>query len=354
VIQGSHFPSLDGFRGIAIIMVVFFHLHLSWNDFYVRIFNGALGVQIFFVLSGFLITTLCIKEKVVTQNISLRNFYLRRSLRIFPVAYLFIFVLIILNLVFKFNINYMSILGAALYLMNLAYFGKYSSESKTGHFWSLAVEEQFYLVFPFILKKNFRAYLTALLAIIFLLPLLICLQHFYNGLNNDVITKLTHYLIKFQGITVGCLFSVLVFKYPFIVNNKMKVAANILAIVLILWIHCEGYFSLKMAFSNLLISFLVGHIIITNLAPANDFIFKALNTKFIKTVGVLSYSIYIWQQLFTYHDDRFPFFINKFPFNIVSLVIVSWLSYYFYERYFLRLKSKLSKPIKNKEVITCY
>ena len=334
-------------------MVVFFHLNLTSVFFYHIVFNGELGVLIFFVLSGFLITTLCIKEKVITNNISLKNFYIRRALRIFPVAYLFILVLIVLNIVYKLHINYINILGAALYLMNFSsYFRKYNFAFQTAHYWSLSVEEQFYLIVPFILKKNFTVYLIIILCVVFVLPLLITLQYFYIFLNNWVFTAFTHYLVKFQAIAVGCLFSVLTFKYPFNnINIKTKVVANILAIGIILYIQYDNFFSLKSVFSSLLISLLVGYIIITNIIPGKDFIFKILNAGFLKTIGTLSYSIYIWQQLFTFYDKRLPVVMVTFPFNIVSLIIVSCLSYYFYESFFLRLKSKFSKIKKGRPVV---
>jgi len=351
ILQNSYFPSLDGLRGIAIIMVVLFHLNITSRFYYRTIFNGEVGVLIFFVLSGFLITTLCIKEKVTTGNISLKDFYIRRALRIFPVAYLFILVLIVLNFIFKLDINYINILGAAFYLMNFSfYFRKYNFSWDTAHFWSLSVEEQFYLVIPFILKKKFRVFLIVILSIVFLLPFMIVLQSFYSVLNNVVLYALTHYLIKFQAIAVGCLFSVIAFKYPF--NNnviiKTKVAANILAIFVILIIQYDSFFNLQSIFSGLLISLLAGYIIISNIIPANDFIFKLLNSKILKVTGVLSYSIYIWQQIFTSGDKRLPGFMVIFPYNLICLVVVSCLSYYFYESIFLRLKAKYSKLRKGK------
>jgi peptidoglycan/LPS O-acetylase OafA/YrhL len=349
VLQNSYYPSLDGLRGVAIIMVVFYHLHLYWNVFYFAIFNGELGVLIFFVLSGFLITTLCIKEKVVTKDISLRNFYIRRFLRIVPVAYLFLFVLIILKIIFKLDVPYVGILAAALYLTDFSSYFR-GRDFQTGHFWSLSVEEQFYLIIPFILKKNYKAYLIVILSIIFLLPLLIALQYQYRVLNNFVLIAFTHYFIKFQAIAVGCLFSVITFKYPFNINTTQKLITNIIAVIAILCMRYDNYFNVKDIFSSLLISFLIGYIIVTNIVPGKDFIFKFLNTRILKLVGVLSYSIYIWQQIFTNYDAHLPVFMVKFPYNLICIIIVSCLSYYFYERYFLSLKSKFSRIKRSNQV----
>jgi peptidoglycan/LPS O-acetylase OafA/YrhL len=158
VLQQAYFPSLNGIRGIAILIVVLSHLRLSNNFYYGLIFNGPVGVLIFFVLSGFLITALCLKEKVQTKDISLKSFYTRRALRILPVAYLYLFAILVLNLIFKLDVSYISLLGAAFFLMDFSsFFRKYYFSWYTGHYWSLAVEEQFYLFMPLVLKTNFKA-----------------------------------------------------------------------------------------------------------------------------------------------------------------------------------------------------
>jgi peptidoglycan/LPS O-acetylase OafA/YrhL len=350
VLSSSYYPSLNGLRGIAIMMVLLDHLKLSDNLIYLNIFNGKLGVLIFFVLSGFLITTLCIKEIVATQTISLKDFYIRRVLRIFPVAYLFILVIIILNIVFKLGISYIQIFGAALYLMNFSsYFRKYNFTWDTAHFWSLAVEEQFYLIVPFILKKNFRVYLSLILLIVFALPFGIMLQYHFTFLDNVVFNGFTHYLIKFQAIAVGCFFSIMMFKYPVgHVLIKTKIIANILAVFLIFYIHYDNLFTVNDIFSGLAISLLIGYLIVSNIIPERDLIFRILNSKILNTIGVLSYSIYIWQQLFTSADSKLPKFMVVFPYNLFCIVAVSSLSYYFYESFFLRLKARYSKIKKDK------
>jgi peptidoglycan/LPS O-acetylase OafA/YrhL len=346
ILQNSYYPSLNGLRGIAILMVLFSHLKLTDNFFYNTIFSGPRGVNIFFVLSGFLITTLCIKEKAATGDLSLKNFYIRRALRIFPVAYLFIVVLIILNFFFHLAIHNKNFIGTSLYLMDFSsYFRKYYFSWYTGHFWSLSVEEQFYLIIPFILKRKFKVYLLAILSIVFILPLILSLQYIFPMLNTGVLYAFTHFIIKFQAIAVGCLFSVLMFKYS--VSNwflgKGKFILNILSFLLILLIPYDDLFNLESVFTGLLISILIGCLIVSNISPGNDLVFKFLNTKILNTIGILSYSIYIWQQIFTSGDKKLPGFMVSYPFNILCIIIVSCCSYYFFERTFLKLKSKFSK-----------
>jgi peptidoglycan/LPS O-acetylase OafA/YrhL len=160
---------------------------------------GSLGVAIFFVISGFLITTLCIKEKINTGNLSLKNFYVRRALRILPVAYLYIVIIAILNYFFKLQVT------------------------------------------------------------------------------------------------------------------------------------------------NLIISVFAGFIIVNNISPKTNLIYKFLNLKPLSFIGILSYSIYIWQQLFLSNDARFP--LSKYPVNLIFLALIPLLSYFYYEKYFLKLKARF---IKNK------
>ncbi|MBC7400094.1 MAG: acyltransferase [Mucilaginibacter sp.] len=345
VLQTSYFPSLNGIRGIAIIMVVFSHLRLSFATPYTTVFNGSLGVLFFFVLSGFLITTLCLKEKIITHDISLKNFYVRRILRIFPVAYLFILVIIALNFIFKLNISWINIAGTSLYLINFtSYFRKYHHSYYTGHFWSLSVEEQFYLIVPFILKKSFKTFLLAILFIVFIIPVIIGLQYLFISLNNNyLLYAFAHYFIKFQPIAVGCLFAVIAFKYEFKQSALIKVIANLIAFALVFLLRYDDFFSLRDMLVGIVSSFLIAYIIISNLSPGTDLIFKILNNKFLNLVGVLSYSIYIWQEIFTSDDGKLPFYIGTFPFNLIWIIVISALSYYFYESYFLKLKSKFSR-----------
>jgi len=346
ILQSSHYPSLNGLRGIAIIMVVLSHLGLSENPLYKAVANGHLGVLIFFVISGFLIITLCIKEKVVTKGVSLKKFYIRRILRIFPVAYLYLVAIITINLIYKLDIHYINLLGAGLYLMDFSsYFRKHYFSWYTGHYWSLAVEEQFYLIVPFILKNQFVVYLSLILFIIFALPVIISLQYFYPPLNTGLIYAFTHFMIKFQAIAVGCLFSVIIFKYPGIKNtlSQSKLIGNIIAIFLILFIHYDDLFTLDNMYAGMLISFLTGYIIVSNISQSKDLVYKLLNSRILEIIGVLSYSIYIWQQLFTSKDTRLPGFMVVFPYNIICIIAVSCLSYYCYESFFLKLKSKYTK-----------
>jgi peptidoglycan/LPS O-acetylase OafA/YrhL len=166
----AYYPALDGLRGIAILLVLLYHNF----GFIEHFFFGWLGVDLFFVLSGFLITDIILKTK--GRENFLKNFYIRRALRIVPLFYfsliLFLFVLPALaftKIDFTFYTNHQ--VWFWLYLQNFLLINPESSVSTTAlhHFWSLAVEEQFYLVWPWLIlamprKKNLTAIMIFLLA----------------------------------------------------------------------------------------------------------------------------------------------------------------------------------------------
>jgi len=344
-IAEKYYPSLNGLRGISIILVVLSHLHLSDNNVYQACFNGELGVNIFFVLSGFLITSLCLKEQKLTGDLSLKDFYIRRILRIFPVAYLYIVVLFILDIIFRLQIPIFQYLGAAFYVMDISYFRRNHFTAELGHYWSLSVEEQFYIIFPFMLKISRRAFVVSILFIVLILPLLCSLQELYKPLNEGLFYVFTHVLIKFQSIATGCLLSVLAYgkQLDFRWIRSYKIAGNIVALFLMCYLRYDNFYSIKAVYVNLIIAILTCYIIISNIIPSSDLIFKILNSGLLSFIGILSYSIYIWQQLFTFSGKKLPWYINTFPYNLIFIAGVPCLSYFFYEKYFLKLKGKFSK-----------
>jgi peptidoglycan/LPS O-acetylase OafA/YrhL len=344
-LQPNYLFSLNGIRGIAIILVVMSHLQLcrnSYYDYYQMFFNGQLGVGIFFVLSGFLITTLCLKEKIVTGDLSLKKFYTRRILRIFPVAYLYLAVILVLNYWLNLKIPAFQFLGAAFYILNLSYFRRHESSALLGHYWSLATEEQFYLIFPFLIKKSFKTFVLFIIFLVILLPLVCTLQEFYRPVNTGALYAFTHMAIKFQGIAVGCLFSILSFEVRsyYDIVGRYKILGNLLALSLIVLLRLDFFYSIRAIYTNLFIAILIGYFITSNIKPANDVIFKLLNSRILSWIGILSYSIYIWQQFFAFGDPGFATIIKTFPYNAIFIITAACLSYYLFEKRFLKLKAK--------------
>lgn len=140
-----HFTTLDGLRGIAVLMVLCVH---STDSFWDPL-NGALGVSLFFVLSGYLITTLLLREKAETGTISLRKFYVRRIFRILPLYYVALAAFSILVLMFELGSRPNEYPSRLIHF--LTFTNELASSGTFGHSWTLGVEEKFYLIWPFLM-----------------------------------------------------------------------------------------------------------------------------------------------------------------------------------------------------------
>jgi peptidoglycan/LPS O-acetylase OafA/YrhL len=136
-------PQLDGLRAVAVILVMAFHF-IPWVGDYAPL--GSIGVRLFFVLSGFLITRILLASRGDDMAVALRSFYVRRSLRIFPLFYLVLAIAALINIGPVRN----TIGWHVSYLTNVYLFDRGSWHGSISHLWSLAVEEQFYLVWPFV------------------------------------------------------------------------------------------------------------------------------------------------------------------------------------------------------------
>lgn len=149
----KHIPALDGIRTLAIAMVIFFHGHVPF-------FAGAfVGVDIFFVLSGFLITGLLLQEIKETGRIRLVRFYIRRALRLYPALVVMLTLVLLYDLYYAKAGYYREVIASGLYVMNYAMaFGYVRMFTLLSHTWTLAVEEQFYLIWPLLLLLLRRAY----------------------------------------------------------------------------------------------------------------------------------------------------------------------------------------------------
>jgi peptidoglycan/LPS O-acetylase OafA/YrhL len=152
-------PQLDGLRAVAVTMVMAFHF-IPWIDRVAPL--GAIGVRLFFVLSGFLITRILLSSRTDNPSTALRSFYIRRSLRIFPLFYL------VLALAALINIGPVrSTIGwHVTYLTNAYLFMRGDWHGSISHLWSLAVEEQFYLIWPWLVwllpERRLPALITAM------------------------------------------------------------------------------------------------------------------------------------------------------------------------------------------------
>lgn len=339
------FPSLDGLRAISIIFVIVHHVYFN-EQFWTNVIDlGRIGVHIFFVISGFLITTLLIKEKISTGKINLKNFYIRRAFRILPVLFLFLLTLMFLNNLFDLKISGLSFFTSFLFLGNL---GIDTSETwYTGHFWSLAIEEQFYLFFPFLLYKyDISKYRNILIGFILFISVVSSIYwsnsqifHSNNFIENIIFLLTTFFSQGTLAILSGSLCSVFAFRYPITINKLLVYRwLGLLIFLLALFIRIKFPTS---SFILLIFDFLIGLGIILNLNKKSFFTI-ILDNYILVRIGVLSYSLYVWQQIFTNKQPWMNLFNNagNIFLNLVLLFLVGYISYEFFEKRFIAMRKR--------------
>lgn len=295
---------LDGFRGIAVLMVLLFHFGIFKQGF--------VGVELFFVLSGYIITHFLIIEQGESHNINLLSFFRRRISRIYPPmivmlgVVIFVFtnlpVIPIINRVHQ-ELFYTSI-GAVNWYEIAHNSGYWESGTKSPllHMWSIAIEMQFYLVYPFYvylvfniqrLKNNFREkYIrsTIILTTFFVLATFYCSFHFdFNSLYYSTFSRISSFL-------VGGIFAALSSKYKELSSKKLLIPSYMVVCVLILETFCFKLNDMKLFRGmflsyTLLIGFLMFYFSITN----RNHLFKwILEQPPLTYLGKISYSLYLW------------------------------------------------------------
>ncbi len=352
-----HYPALDGLRGIAILLVVVYHNFGFINVF----FFGWLGVDLFFVLSGFLITDILLKT--VGKKGYLKNFYIRRMLRIFPLYYLclILFLIVLPKTNLQFNVQYYvdHQVWIWTYLQNWIYTFQNPGQTNTlNHLWSLAVEEQFYLLWPLaVLVIRNPKYLLLFISLILVAVLGLRLWAWMHQVADLAYFNLFTFT-RIDGICIGCMIALLqrvnpnflkryttgiVFFFAFMnfafffVNRRYQFAFPYLALA--------GYTTFAMMFGLLV------NEAVTNKTKLVNFLF---NIPLLKFFGKISYGFYIfhWPVYILLSPYLFPW-VSKFvsgsllQFTVsvlatLAAVGISWLSYQYFEKYFLKLKDKFA------------
>jgi peptidoglycan/LPS O-acetylase OafA/YrhL len=352
----ARIPSLDGLRALSIFLVVALHTlqrfsltHHTSRVWY-AIFNGGTGVFIFFEISGFLITSLLLQEHAKRGSISLRGFYLRRAFRILPPLYLYIGIVVLLGLAGRLALTRIDLVSALFFFHN---FSGTSVMWSLEHLWSISVEEQFYLVWPFLLVFCLRrpghagriAASIVPICIIILSPIARVLLAISG---NPVLHRVGVTYLRFDFLMFGCLVALLQHSPRFesiyrAATRIWWIAPALIAVCSILSARYQNYFDLTLGYT------VNGAAIATFLLwstrnPASA-VGRVLNWKPITQIGVLSYSIYIWQTLFLHKNNSqifgSSFSISTFPLIWLAILVVASCSYYLVERPSLRLRDRI-------------
>jgi peptidoglycan/LPS O-acetylase OafA/YrhL len=352
-----HYPALDGLRGIAILLVVFYH-NFGFSNYF---FFGWLGVDLFFVLSGFLITDILLRT--VNSPGYFKNFYAKRILRIFPLYYLsLIIIFIFLPQVKNFPLD------LSYYINNQWWFWSYlqnwflifhnagNSTTVIQHYWSLAVEEQFYLIWPFVIflikKPKILLWVTgglllAIMSVRFAMWTMQVKDFNYFGL---------YTFTRIDGICIGSMLAILQFMHSAFLKKYFTGVVLLLAGFNFLfyffnkqnqftfpYLAVVGYTTFAALFALLVYESVEG---------SNKVVNFFLNNPVLKFFGKISYGLYVfhWPVYLILYGSVESWIKDGFNDNSTMLriaasiiltliaILISVISFYFFENFFLKKK----------------
>lgn len=335
--------AFDGIRGIAVILVMLLHAHFQYGK------GGAIGVDIFFVLSGFLITKNLLDDYSANGFISMKKFWIKRFFRLFPPF----FILLISVYLLSFCIDNSTIKNAILievrdsflYLSNLSWlWSDYNENRILGHTWSLSVEQQFYIIWPLFLYGTLK-FIHKKWFFVMLIVILCSLSVFkQSGYASEIFKSL-----YFESIFIGCIFSIAVW------NNWLKVYRysflSFVSFILICAIGLFGFDLFKFIsltdYVFLLVPLLVILILLNALSLNQSLLNNVLSFKPLVYIGSISYGLYLWHiPVFR----SFKWFFNfppsiSFVLKFVVTFVISSISYFILEKKMQKISKGITKKV---------
>ena len=311
--KSKYLPSIDSLRALAVLAVIIYHVDVNYLP------GGFLGVDLFFVLSGYLISSLIIKEYRKTGSLNLYNFYIRRARRLLPAVYFMITVGLVVMVLFNevlLRKSHLDAIFGYIYSSNwwyifhkLDYFDSFGAQSPFKHLWSLAIEEQFYMIFPLLfllinrkkkskdgtykLNKNFLYVVLGLILVSLIVHILLFdinnISRIYFGTDTRAFSLL-----------VGVVGAIL---YPMEkLHTKVTPQQNIMysvvslvsiAILITVMIYTSEYNTWLYRGGFLLVAIL-GLIVIISSGKQHTLMSRLLSFKPVVFIGKISYSLYLW------------------------------------------------------------
>jgi len=322
-------PSLDGLRAISILAVLLGHVAYACHfQNWITSAYAHYGVRVFFVISGYLITTLLLEEESRFGRISLSQFYLRRTFRIFPVSYLYLLAMtpFVAMAAWKWVVVWFY---GSTYLQDLPW--------NLSHLWSLSVEEQFYLVWPLAIVASRRhakklAWLAILIAVV--------AQYVVGRKFSALVTPSFFFPCVMDSLAAGCLLALYRPRLPRIspIWWLLLLVAPLISragVIQTGWPIPQLFAHLSTVIFDALVAVLI--VEVTKYPP------KWLNSRILVWIGLLSYSLYVWQM---------PFLNPAYNINPAIAVLLVFaaasLSYYFWERPILKWSQKFVRRRMNK------
>lgn len=344
----KYIKGFDGLRAFSILMVLITHLglfHILPESNFIKqrvwlLISGSTGVNIFFTISGFLITKILITEKIEKAFISFKNFYIRRFLRLIPPLLVLYVILLILMSLGYISSDRTAIFLSAIYFYNFVSSTHYTSE--LGHTWSLALEEQFYLLWPFVINyfKDKRIILVSLVIIL----LCVLAKHFLPLISVDDTLVSRYYKVNrwffpaVAPIIIGSLIAVLEFRFQDLIAPylKKKMAFMLLSLALF---FSPLYFPIDfILMSYIPQAFGISMLLLWIVHNQESRFSKVLEFKPLAYIGKISYGLYVYQGLFLTTGPGGSLDVQQYPLNILLTFAVAIVSYEFYEKKVLKLK----------------
>lgn len=291
--QGGTIPGLDGLRAISILLVIVSHSGLQ------AVVPGVFGVTIFFFISGFLITTLLLREQERSGRIGLGMFYVRRLLRLYPPLIAFVLVSVLVWVVSGRQIDWMGVGAALFYLANYAsIFAPASMQGLGGQLWSLAVEEHFYAFYPLLLMALFPRRFLILPVLVTLCFLALAIRIYVTFAFPAIATDYTGMATecRIDAILFGAITAILWNRHGAVFVERMTrpgivIAAFVLIALSMLVRDPLFRATLRYTIQELALAPLV---LAATVSARYGLVRRMLNSPPMVHIGKLSYSLYLW------------------------------------------------------------
>ena len=346
-------PTLDGWRAFAVIGVILYHGRAGFfNDDSVPMrlaTHGDLGVNLFFAISGFLICGLLLKEYQTDGHINLRRFYLRRCFRILPPYYAFLAGICIFSILSAIHVNYSYLPSCLLFYRNYATLGSdLQGGFYTAHFWTLAMEEHFYLIWPLLLLaiKPKQVGKVAFLLAVAVAAWRVLEGHF--GWFSSVLLPanlLSRTDTMMDALVWGCLAAIYfpeISRFTAGIHFSQLWIPILAALLVVEKLHVPGLIVLH--------AVLMPALVLSTVLQPQSLLGRILQWRPLCWLGTISYSLYLWQMLFlpesasvmgngVFHYLQLP------PFNLLAILAAACLSRYLIEVPMTRFQHRLSASL---------
>jgi len=362
-----YFSNLDGLRAIAVLLVVVWHIELHKVRFGFKqlFFNdiGFMGVSVFFVLSGFLITYILMVEKAVEGQVNIKSFYVRRVLRIWP---LYFFALFFGFFIYPGGMSFGTLI-MCLFLMPNIPFMMMHIHPFVQPIWTIGVEEQFYLFQPQFLRiKNKKVMLIAIIGLTLLIDMVKVIGFRFPSKSVMGWVANCLYFFRIDELLMGSIAAILFYNY----NNRTQQGKSLFKLVLskyvqiMAWLYFAGHIFAPgilhhLFANNLLFVFAIVALVINLCAPQTSIV--QLDNRVMRYIGKVSYGIYLLHNIALvsllyimkkYFSDLNPLTLNLIIYGLTFplAILLASLSYTYFESYFLKLKNHYATVVKDDPV----